>query len=128
MGHRVARREEWRQRGLGLRQDAGRSDRAPGGSGERQMAAAGVPPRAGTGVRQSPSLRLGAPPGAFVVEAWPSPSSPTGDPDLVGPTGWTDRGVRIRGQTIERETLGGAGLRGIAQGSGREQGEMHPPS
>lgn len=36
----------------------------------RQMAAAGVPQgRRSTGVRQSPSLELGAPPGAFVVEA-----------------------------------------------------------
>lgn len=64
----------------------------------RQMAAAGVPQgRCSTGVRV-PASSWGP---LQVLLSWrlqPSPSSPTGDPDLVGPTGWTDRGVRIRGQ------------------------------
>lgn len=69
----------------------------------RQMAAAGVPQgRRSTGVRQSPSLELGAPPGAFVVEAATLFQQPCSGPGGTHWDGQTEVSGSVDRQTIER--------------------------
>ena len=104
------------------------------GVGEADAPAGDPQGRCGTGVRQSPSLELGARQVPFSWRLQPSPSSPAGDLAPVGPTG-TDRGTRqdpwtgrrLRGGSLGGEGRPGGGV-GTAEGLGGSREETHPQS